>query len=470
VKRSRILYFHPDTNSGKLQVLESLHIEYTRYLQTCIDWIIQSHRMKFTRSEVYNLFPQELILSTNIISCIKYHAIEIVSGWTASLYEIRLKKYIKNLFRKGKITESQRIQLFTIGKYSVDRPSETISKESIDQYWNFLLDPNISGKTPIISNRIGMRMQIHTGYIRKLDRIKLTNWWLNLSTLNRGHKIRIPIVMNPYIKSPDEVVKGCLVRKDRYGRWRVEVLEKKVIEEPKLDLKAPRIGVDVGLNTMAATSDGRLCGISIKPKFDKLYEKIRTIRANRQRQGFKENSKKLDRLEDRLSGFVKTTIGTVANELVRDYPGHAFVIEDLNLNGCRGQKRFAYKALHHSLETKASVIKVNPAYTSQMCPSCGYVNRFNRSGTKFQCRSCGRVSHADVIGGINLLGRSEDKQINSCENTSEVKAILRERFLLRRNSSSGQLAVPALPACNRRLTTSVSLETGTASNSEGILS
>jgi hypothetical protein len=112
------------------------------------------------------------------------------------------------------------------------------------------------------------------------------------------------------------------------------------------------------------------------------------------------------------------------------------VVEDLNLQGCKGQKRFAYKALHHSLIGKAPIEVVNSAYTSQTCPSCGYVSRGNRNGIKFQCGSCGRISHADVVGAMNLLGRSEDKQVPLKLHYRQAGTILKERFRRRRTSSS----------------------------------
>lgn len=466
MKRSRVLYFHPETNSGKIKALEALHIEYRRYLQSCVDLMIQSKRMRVPRGEILRFFPVEKTLSTNLVMACQQHAVEIISSWVTTLYTRRIKSHIRVLFKDDKINEATRFQLFTIGKYSVDRPTDSIPQEAIDLYWSVLLDPKVSGKSPTASNRIGMRMSIHTSDI-KVNETELSTWWLGFSNLKKSHRAWVPIVANPHIKSPEEVVDGCLIRKDRRGRWRVEVLEKKIIEEPKLDPKMPRIGVDVGLNAISATSRGDLYGISVKSKFDSLYAKIRTLRANRQRQGLKENSPRLDKLEDQLSGLVKTATGTVANKLIKKYPGHAFVIEDLNLSGCRGQKRFAYRALHHSLSTKVPTIVVNPAYSSQMCPSCGYVSRSNRSGIKFKCRGCGRISHADVVGGINLLGRSEDKQIGLDDHQSEVKALLRERYRLRRDSSSGGLT-DALVAPSRKLTTKVSpnRKIGIASNSE----
>ena len=469
MKRSRALYFHPKVNEGKIRALEALHVEYLRYLQACVEVMISSMRMSVSRKELLRFFPKEKVLSTNIVMACQQHAAEIVSGWTTSLYTRKLKRHIKNLAKEGEITEATQIALFTVGKYGVDRPSETIPQEAIDQYWSFLLDESLVGRTPTISNRVGMRMSIHTSDIRVVPEVDLTTWWLGISHLRKSHRLWVPIVANPHIKDPSEIVNGCMIRKDRRGRWRVEVLERKLIEDPKLDLTSPRVGVDVGLNVIAATSTGKLYGADLKPKFDTLYAKVKTLRGNRQRQGLRLNSPRLDRLEERLSGLIKSSTGFVANSLVRDYPGHAFVIEDLDLSGCRGQKRFAYRALHNSLKTKAPIIVVNPAYSSQECPSCGYVHRGNRSGTKFKCRGCGKISHADVVGGKNLLRRSEDNLILLDDSPSEVKTILRERYLdLRAGVSSSGRSATVLAASSRRLTTRVNSpgNAGTALNAE----
>jgi putative transposase len=49
--------------------------------------------------------------------------------------------------------------------------------------------------------------------------------------------------------------------------------------------------------------------------------------------------------------------------------------------------------------------KVNPAYSSQTCPMCGFIDKANRQGTSFLCGKCGYGNHADVVGAINLVGR-----------------------------------------------------------------
>lgn len=455
MKKSRHFYLHPETNLGKVAALEALHTEYVTYVRICVQTMLDNHRATLKRSEKQAFFPKAENLTSQIQKNARDHAIQIVSTWARATYERAVKKHLTRAHRFGEITAEERHALCTVGKHLISEPWRHVTQEAIDAYWNLLLDPEISGNPPRVSDRIPMRMSENTCTLTDTDEAVVAPMWIKISTLAWRKVVWLPLNGNPYVGSANEVSKGIHARKDKRGRWRFEVVEKKewVVPEPQPD--APRIGVDVGLNVVAATSDGRTFGVELKPKFDRLYERVKNLRANRQRQSFKENSPRLDRLEDKLTGMVKTITGEVANKLVRDAPeGTVFVIEDLDLRGCRGQKRFAYRALAHNLETKAPVIKVNPAYTSQTCPSCGYVSRNNRRGTDFACRSCGRQSHADVVGGINLLRRSQDEQVGLGDHPKEVRELLRKRYRLRRNSSAGLKYAPE--PSGRRLTTGVS--------------
>lgn len=403
--------------------------------------MVSAHQFKILLSEKQSFFPPCPNLSSQIVKNVRDHAIGIVSGWASSKYSTTLRAYIRKLFREGEIDEPTRAALCIIGKKLVSEPKGRVAQEDLDLYWSWLLNEELVGHPPTISSRCGMRMSEMTAVFAKSEDTKLTTWWVGFSHLESGKpRIQLPLVANPYVKKANQVSKGVLARKDKRGRWRFEVVEKKdwLVLESEPDI--PRIGVDVGLNVVAATSDGRTFGADLKPKFDRLYNKVKEVRANRQRQGLKENSRRLDRLEDRLTGLTKSVTGRVSNELIQAYPGATFVLEDLDLRGCRGQKRFCYRALAHALESKTQVETVNPAYSSQTCPSCGHVSRGNRSGTTFVCRQCGRQCHADVVGGINLLRRSEVKQVGpvkiTCDNhPSEVRGVLVRLYWARRNPS-----------------------------------
>jgi hypothetical protein len=443
VKKSRFFYLHPEANAGKIAALDSLQEEYAAYLKTCVQTMLSAHRFTVPIQQRRVFFPPCERLSSQIAKLVREHAIGIVSGWASSNYAVKLKQRIGSQLREKLIDEPTGIALYTIGKRSMNRPSERVSQEAIDLYWSWLLDEAVVGKIPTISNRCGMRMSEMTAVLAAPKAASMASWWLAFSHLNAGQsRIQLPLAGNPYVKNVNDVSKGILARKDRRGRWRFELVERREWEVPEATDDQPRIGVDVGINVVAATSDGRLLGRELKPKFNALYEKVRAHRANRQRQNIYSDSPRLSAMESRLTGMVKTMAGQCANSLVRAYPKHVFVIEDLNLRGCRGSKRFAFKALHHSLTTKAPTVAVNCAFTSQTCPSCGHFSRKNRNGIKFRCRACGRLSHADVVGAKGALGRSEDKRILLDDHYTHVGAILRERYVARRNlrltdSSSG---------------------------------
>ena len=90
------------------------------------------------------------------------------------------------------------------------------------------------------------------------------------------------------------------------------------------------------------------------------------------------------------------------------------VIEALNVKGM-GQGKLArdihdaaWGHLHRELERKAAeagrtVLRVNPAYTSQTCAGCGHVEKDNRKGEAFLCLSCGHQDHADLNAARNIL-------------------------------------------------------------------
>ena len=57
---------------------------------------------------------------------------------------------------------------------------------------------------------------------------------------------------------------------------------------------------------------------------------------------------------------------------------------------------------------------VNPKYTSQQCPICGYINADNRITQEiFCCNNCFHNNNADINAAINIKNRMEIKQYRS---------------------------------------------------------
>ena len=440
-KKARFFQLHPECNPGKIVTLEAVHTEYFKYANLCAASMLDSHVLTMPRTAKQDFFPPAENLTSQIEKNARDQAITLVSSWAKSVYVRTLKNKIWLLFKNKEITEDFKYQLCIVGKHLVTRSTKSVSQEAINTYLSWLYDEEISGKKPSFSARAGMLLTQETATFRNPKHAWYPGFWVSVSTLDPGNTVKLPLARNQYILRAKDVSKGILVRKTRKGVWRFEAIAQHEFEIPEITESTKYVGIDVGLNVIAATSEGLTLGEDLKPLYDLRYAKIQEIRANRRRQGLYENSPRLDRLETKLSSLTKTAVGTVANKLIKIYPNTCFVVEDLDLRGCKGSKRYCYHALAKALEVKAPIEKVNPAYSSQTCPSCTHVSRSNRRGVDFCCRQCSRKSHADVVGAINLLRRSKAKQAN-CDiklritlehHKSEVKGVLAKLYWKRRH-------------------------------------
>ncbi len=91
------------------------------------------------------------------------------------------------------------------------------------------------------------------------------------------------------------------------------------------------------------------------------------------------------------------------------------------------QDRICFKALAKGFRHE----QVNPAYGSQTCPLCDFVDKKNRSQDKFKCLHCGHEDHADRVAALNYARRYGDQEISRYTPYRQVKTILLDRFLRR---------------------------------------
>lgn len=443
---------HPDVNKAKTNALVALHAVYSSYGDECLSTMVVARRWDIDRKEYQDFFPPSTSLTSHVRTCARDQAVWIFQSWLESIYGVQLRDYIVE--HRDEFTDDERVQLFTIGLHKVTEACAwgkyTIEQRMVDKYWSWVWDEEITGKRPHFGSN-GMLLTENCLILDVAEEAKgLGSHWIAVScgilTDDTPRDVNgraltkrtvFPLADHPCLRDGTKLAKAVLVQqRPSDGRWTMRFTEY-VPHVADLPPDAPKIAVDVGKTVSAATSDGRLWGEQFVHEFDELHGNIKSIRANRQRQKIKKDSERLHALERKLTAMMKTAMGTVANQLIKAYPGYRFVLEDLCLTGTRGQKRFAYKLLQRLLDQKVCTEKQNPAYTSQECPSCGHVCRGNRHGINFKCLCCGRVSHADYVGAHNLLGRSEDKEIELETEVATVRAVLRERYHRRRGSSSG---------------------------------
>lgn len=175
------------------------------------------------------------------------------------------------------------------------------------------------------------------------------------------------------------------------------------VEEPRRD--GPEFGLDTGINTLAALSDGARLGTDIRP----MVERVRRCKHG-------------SRGQRRARRALHQRIAEVAKEVASLSP-RLIVAEDLMFlsHGRTTRRRvsknmrrilgaWAYRDWLDRLRRACEVdrvrfVQVPPAYTSQRCHACGHTERGNRKGEEFCCRTCGYTGNADVNAAKNLLDR-----------------------------------------------------------------
>jgi hypothetical protein len=451
--KARLAFAHPETNPGKVAGLAALQAAFRDYVQVCVDQMVAAKRHHVSLPERQAFFAPSTALSSQLQKCARMQAVNTVSTWHAGLW-CRLKR---RLYQE-KHPDGFRVEVRLVALYGLTGPKKCgrveVTMEAVALWWSWVWDVTVAGRTPVLAVDAPMWLSEMTIEVdppqakRGRNEAKLAHRWASVSCLVNGRRLSIPLVCDPKILTAAKVAKSVMVRHRDDGRWCFQFTD----EAPETAFVASprRVAVDVGKNVLAATSDGQLLDRKTSVLFDRRWTSLHRHRRNRQRFGkhlegmgraeegahLLTHSPRLKRLERSMTGLVRTGAGRVANRLVTCNPDATFVLEDLDLRGCKGRKRFAYRAVQRAIQARAPVLKVHAAYSSQECRKCGHVSHRNRSGARFRCRGCGFLSHADVNAAVNLLGRSEDKQIDIKTHFTKVGVIVRERYRRRRDRSA----------------------------------
>ena len=100
-----------------------------------------------------------------------------------------------------------------------------------------------------------------------------------------------------------------------------------------------------------------------------------------------------------IAGMTKSAKGTVEDPGTNVKQKAGLNREILNTGWGRLERNLDYKA--------GLVVKVDPAYTSQTCSTCGHTCRENRrTQANFKCVACGFEANADHNAAINILVRA----------------------------------------------------------------
>ena len=272
------------------------------------------------------------------------------------------------------------------------------------------------------------------------------DFWLKLSTLDKGKPIYIPLKNNPYymklLKTGERVpfVQVCL--KD--GKLTVSPIL--AHEKAPLRTDGSELGLDFGMVTMFTTSNGERHGITSFNKL-KIWDEIllkKTKELQAQGKPFK-SDQTYNSLQSKIRSFIKNEIGRILNKLANK--GYAvFMVEKLDFRGgglSRRMNRLLARTYRKVIKGKLvrleerfgiTTVEVNAAYTSQECSKCGFVSKGNRkSQSAFHCTCCGHKVNADVNAARNIVKRrSFDVELRAYareQNVRITRCLILERLL-----------------------------------------
>ncbi len=208
--------------------------------------------------------------------------------------------------------------------------------------------------------------------------------------------------------------KTCCIRRSATGKWYVTIVC--AVEDVPLPPCPDAVGVDVGLTTFATFSNGETVA---NPRFFRTDEPALT-RAQRNKdnlpKGTKERRKKArvvcrvhERIAFRRHDFTHQTARRIVNR-------YGFIaVEDLAINTMVENHHLAKSMLDASwgmfanvLFEKAegaarTVVRVNPAYTSQDCSQCHARQVMPLAQRIYRCSECGLILGRDVNAARNIL-------------------------------------------------------------------
>jgi len=287
--------------------------------------------------------------------------------------------------------------------------------------------------------------------------------------MTRGAKIAVPLLTyERHRRRGGKVSNGVLVTEDRdSGKLLFGVVTdigadcaaSRAAYQPERDAMA----LDFGLSTLFTGDDGALLGRDWMKALRTYDHRITEIARGMQRRGRKpRESVRYRKAVTALRGWIRTEVGRVLNALIAGRRPAALVLERLDFRNpalslrlnriVQNCGRAAIRAKLADLQDRFGVTpeEVNPAYTSQACSCCGYVDKRNRpSQGIFHCLWCGNRMHADVNAARNI-GRRRASPIGSVFQSKaailaeSVRRFNGRRVLSTRSGGWGSTADPRL--------------------------
>jgi hypothetical protein len=299
------------------------------------------------------------------------------------------------------------------------------------------------------------------------------DYWLKLSTLDKGNSLLIPVQLADYHKvqltdphtGQRRQINRSVTLNKRDAEWWLTLTYDETVDV-QTEPNAPIIGIDVGIANFVSTSDGKYYGtfhrhLRERHKRDRAKRRRKAkLRASLEKKGVAKAQlpSTSSATGQPLIRHVRQEINRAVNLCFEEHADCQFAYEQLSVASMRHKARAMNAYLRASNlahipnqiswnATKRGVraIRVKSAYSSQECPLCHYVDRKNRPRQQtFCCRVCGHTAHADINAAQNIASRLGDWELRACQNRQEVKALLMRRHEQWQQNSGLVVVQPAV--------------------------
>ena len=246
-----------------------------------------------------------------------------------------------------------------------------------------------------------------------------TNNYGSIRLVDRKH-IRLPKLGEVRCRFPMEVqgkILGAVVTKEPDGKYEIS-LNCEVPRPPEPEKTGKAVGIDLGIRTLAVTSDGKEYD---NPKtYEKNLRKLRRTqrklsRKTRGGRNWEKQRKKVAKVHQKIRNQRTDAIHKMTHELVYAYD--LICIEDLDVREmskgklARGITDASFGEIRRQLAYKTEwtgkrLIVTERWYpSSQVCSGCGYVNRDAKDLKirRWRCPQCGQEHDRDLNAAKNIL-------------------------------------------------------------------
>ena len=234
----------------------------------------------------------------------------------------------------------------------------------------------------------------------------------NRGTLMLAKLGQVKMVMH---RSLQGTPKTALVKRTPTGKWFVSICCEEV-PESVVRASDKEVGIDVGLKTFVYLSDGTTIE---NPRFFRLEEKNlakaqrKRERAPKKSQERKKLKKRCARIHERTKNRRKNFVHQQSHKIVKQHgliAVEALVVRNMVKNPklAKSIADASWSLFFTHLQVKAeeagrTLVRVNPAYTSQRCSCCGHIQQMPLSVRIYECPQCGLVMDRDHNGSVNIL-------------------------------------------------------------------